>query len=106
MGVRPDQGRWSSRRKAEIVVRLLKGEDLDALSRELGLSTARLAEWREEFVAGGQAALMSREPDARDEQIQRLKAKIGDLTMANELLEQRVQVLEDGLRPQPRRSSR
>ena len=30
-----DRGRWSSRRKMEVVLRALRGEDLDALSREL-----------------------------------------------------------------------
>jgi transposase-like protein len=102
-GGREDRGRWSSRRKAEIVMRILKGEQLDGLSRELGVSTARLAAWRDEFFAGGQAALMSREPDARDQEIQRLKAKVGDQTMTIELLEEKIRILEDGLGPQPRR---
>jgi predicted RNase H-like nuclease (RuvC/YqgF family) len=101
-----ERGRWSSKRKAEIVIRILKGEDLDALSRELGVSTARLAQWRDEFFAAGQAALQTRQPDHRDEEINRLKAKIGDQTMTIELLEGKIDILEDGLRPQPRRSSR
>ena len=99
-----DRGRWSSRRKAEIVIRNLKGEALDALSRELGVSTSRIAAWRDDFLAGGQAALKSREPDQRDEEIQRLKAKVGEQTMAIELLDEKIEVLEAGLRPQPRRS--
>jgi len=45
---RQDKGRWSSRCKAEVVLRLFRGETLDALSRELGVSAARLAEWRDE----------------------------------------------------------
>ena len=36
--------------------------------------------------SAGQAALKTRQPDARDEYVMRLKAKIGDLTMENELL--------------------
>ena len=51
---RPERGRFSSRRKAEAVLRLLHGEELDALSRELGVTAATLAQWRERFLAGGQ----------------------------------------------------
>ena len=56
---RPERGRFSSRRKAKAVLRLLHGEELDALSRELGVTAATLAQWRERFLAGGQASLKS-----------------------------------------------
>jgi hypothetical protein len=102
---RQDKGRWSSRRKTEVVLRLLRGETLDALSRELGVSSARLAEWRDEAVAAMQAGLQSREPDHRDGFIHDLKAKVGDQAMQIELLERKIEILEDGLRPPPRRPS-
>jgi hypothetical protein len=102
---RQDKGRWSSRRKTEVVLRLLRGETLDALSRELGVSSARLAEWRDEAVAAMQAGLQSREPDHRDGFIHDLKAKVGDQSMQIELLERKIEILEDGLRPPPRRPS-
>ncbi len=101
----PGQGRWSSRRKTEVVLRLLRGETLDALSRELGVSFARLAEWRDEAIAAMQAGLQSREPDHRDGFIHDLKAKVGDQAMQIELLEKKIEILEDGLRPPPRRPS-
>lgn len=84
----------------------MKGEELDALSRELGVSTTKLAAWRDDALAGMQAALKSREADVRDETILRLKAKVGDQTMTIELLEEKIEKLEGGLRPQPRRSNR
>jgi hypothetical protein len=62
-----DRGRWSSRRKTEIVLRLLKGETLDALSRELQVPSARPAQWRDEALTAMQAGLQSREPDHRDD---------------------------------------
>lgn len=105
-GAAADQGRWSSRRKTEVVLRILKGEALDALSRELKLSTSRLSEWRDEFLAGGQASLRSREPDLRDEQIKELHAKVGEQTMEIELLNEKIDRLEDGLRPPSRRPRR
>lgn len=53
----PERGRYSSRRKMEAVLRILRGEDLDSLSRELGVTAATLSEWRDDFLAAGQAGL-------------------------------------------------
>ena len=90
-----DRGRFSARRKTEAVLRLLRGEDLDTLSRELGVTAATLSSWREGFLDGGTAAMKSR-PTDRDELIARLQAKVGQLTMDNELLGQKCQHLEGG----------
>jgi hypothetical protein len=84
-----DRGRFSARRKADAVLRLVRGEDLELLSRELGVTAATLSGWRDDFLAAGQAALKSRPADERDEEIARLRAKVGELTMDNELLLQR-----------------
>src|SRR3954451_5102588 len=91
-----DRGRFSARRKSEAVVRLLRGEDLDTLSRELGVTAATLSSWRDAFLDGGTAAMKSRPTDDRDEVIARLQAKVGQLTMDNELLGQKCQHLESG----------
>src|SRR5919199_787311 len=91
-----ERGRWSSRRKTEVVLRLLRGEALDALSRELGVTAATLAQWRDQFLAAGQAGVRSRPTNARDEDLARLRAKIGELTMANELLRERAERAEAG----------
>ena len=100
-----ERGRWSSRRKTEVVLWALRGEDLDALSRELGVTAGTIAHWREQFLAGGQAAVKSRPADKRDDQLGRLRAKIGELTMENELLRERAQRAEAG-RPFASRRSR
>ena len=92
----PDRGRFSARRKSEAVLRLLRGEDLDTLSRELGVTAATLSSWREGFLDGGTAAMRSRPADDRDEEIARLRSKVGQLTMDNELLGQKCQHLESG----------
>ncbi len=91
-----ERGRWSSRRKIEVVLRILRGEALDALSRELGVTAGRLAQWRDQFLAAGQAGVRSRPTDARDEDLARLRAKIGELTMENELLRERAERAEAG----------
>ena len=92
-----DRGRFSTRRKLEAVLRLLRGEDLDKLSRELGVSGATLGAWREKALAGGKAALKKRPEDDRDEEIRRLRAKVGEITMENELLRERSRRAEAGL---------
>src|ERR687895_8590 len=81
--------RFWAPRKTAAVLRLLRGEDLELLSRELGITAATLSEWRDDFLAGGQAALKSRPADDRDDELARLRAKVGELTMDNELLLQR-----------------
>ena len=97
--------RMSAGRKQDAVLRLLRGEDLELLSRGLGVIAAELSGWREAFLAGGEASLKSRPADARDVEIGRLKEKVGDLTMANELLEAKIERLETA-RPLARRRSR
>jgi hypothetical protein len=98
--------RRSARRKQEAVLRLLRGEDLELLSRELGVIAAELSDWREAFLAAGEASLKSRPADARDTEIGRLKEKVGALTMANELLEAKIERLEAARPLAPRRSRR
>jgi transposase-like protein len=97
--------RMSARRKQSAVLRLLRGEDLELISRELGVTAAELAAWRDAFLAAGEAALKTRPADGRDAEIGRLKAKVGELTMANELLDAKIDRLETH-RPWARRRSR
>jgi hypothetical protein len=91
-----DRGRFSAKRKTQIVLRLLRGEDLETLSREVGVTAATLSGWRDGFLDGGTAAMKSRPADERDEEIARLRAKVGQLTMDVELLGQKCQHLESG----------
>ena len=44
--------RWSASRKRDVVLRLLRGESLEALSREAGVEIYRLEAWRERAMAG------------------------------------------------------
>ena len=39
--------RWSAARKREVVLRLMRGESAELLSRELGLPIVRLEQWRQ-----------------------------------------------------------
>jgi hypothetical protein len=97
--------RMSAKRKQSAVLRLLRGEDLELVSRELGVMAAELTAWREALLAAGEASLKARPADGGDAEIGRLKAKVGDPTMANELLATKIERLEAG-HPLARRRSR
>jgi transposase-like protein len=101
----PRKRRMSAQRKQEAVLRLLRGEDQELVSRELGVTAADLSGWRESFLAAGAASLRSRAEDDRDRQLRATREKIGDLTMANELLEAKIDRMEAGV-PFVRRRSR
>jgi len=82
--------RWSVARKREVVLRLLRGESLEALSRELGVEPYRLARWREKALLGLEGALKARDGDPLQASLDTAMQRIGELTMENELLWQRV----------------
>ena len=87
------------------VTRLLRGEPREVVARELNVTVARLAEWRERVLTAAASAMKERERDQRDEDIARLKAKVGAITRDNELRRERIAALE-GKRPLARRRSR
>lgn len=86
--------RFSAQRKMEAVQRLLRGEPLEEVARDLNVTAARLSEWRDKALSGALASMKERERDARDEEIARLKAKVGEMTMSNELQEEKIGRLE------------
>ena len=100
-----ENGRFSVKRKTEAVLRLLRGEDLDSLSREYKVTAGKLSQWRDAFMASGQSGLQAGVGDDRDNRIEKLQAKVGELTMANDLLEHKITRMENGL-PFPRRRSK
>lgn len=96
-----ERGRWSAKKKAEAVLRLLKGEDLDALSRELKVTAATLSSWREVFLANGLAGLKSREVDGRDDKITQLQKALGETTLRLEIAREVINVYERKAGPLP-----
>ncbi len=64
------------------------------MARETTVSIARLSEWRERALAGAATALKERERDDRDDEIARLKSKVGEITMDNEVLYAKIEALE------------
>ncbi len=99
-------GRMSRQRKRDAVLRLLRGEDLDTVSRSLGVTAATLSGWREAFLDGGEASLATRLADGEERESDRLKARLGEMLLKTELLEQKIALLEGNSGPLARRRSR
>src|SRR5215211_4759562 len=100
-------GRMSRQRKRDAVLRLLRGEDLEILSRALAVTAATLTGWQDTFVAAGEASLATRPTDGEALESGRLKAKLGEMLLERELLEAKIAAPEArDPRPLPRRRSR
>ena len=95
----------SRQRKRDAVLRLLRGEDLETVSRALGVTAATLSGWRDAFLAAGEASLSTRPANGEALESERLKAKLGEMLLREELLEAKIAALEEG-RPLARRRSR
>ena len=98
--------RMTAGRKRDAVMRVFRGEPLEIVARELTVTAADLSGWRDAFLDGGSATLKSRPRDARDETIDRLRTKVGELTMDTELLQTKIARLEAGGTPFAARRSK
>jgi len=85
----------SAKRKASVVLELLRGADLESTSRKYGVTAATLTEWRDAFLAAGAEALKARQEAQLDEQGRRMKLVIAEMAMENELLRERIRRMED-----------
>jgi len=79
--------RWSAKAKSEVVLRLLRGEAVDAVSREIQVPAHELEAWRRDFLDGALAKLKRRSGESADRALQQAQAKVGELTMKLELVE-------------------
>src|SRR5215813_4671164 len=78
--------RWSVQRKSELVLRLLRGEALDAVSRESQVPAHELESWKRIFLEQGSGGLKTRS-DPEERELTLARAKIGELMMRLELAE-------------------
>ena len=95
----------SRQRKTAAVLRLLRGEDLETVSRSLGVTAATLSGWRDAFLAAGEAALTSKPTRGEDLQSERLTAKLGAALIERDLRNEKIAILEAN-RPLARRRPR
>lgn len=95
--------RWSAQRKQEVVLRLLRGESLDQVSRETQVPAHELEAWQRRFLQGGQRGLRTK-ADPEERELTLAKAKLGELMMRLELAE--VLIEKRGLTDEWKRSKR
>ena len=82
--------RWSAGRKREAVLRLMRGEPAELLSRELGLPVYKLEHWRRKAEAGFEGALKERDADPAGDELAAAMRRIGELSMEVELLRAKI----------------
>lgn len=84
--------RWTTKKKTALVVSILKGKtSVSEAARKHGLTIAQVEDWKEKFFMGAENALRSRprnDEAIKDEEIKRLKRKIGDLVMDIDILKE------------------
>jgi transposase-like protein len=88
--------RMTAGRKRDAVLRLLRGESLEIVAREVGVTAADLSSWRDAVLEAGAESLKARARDDRDATIDRLRTKVGELTMDTGLLQAKIERLEAG----------
>ena len=98
MGQEESIERWTAKRRAALVLRVLKGETSVAeAARQHGLTVGEVENWQDQFLRAAENGLRRRPKDEdalKEEQIKKLKQKIGDLVVEND-------VLREALKPYP-----
>lgn len=86
-GAAAEMKRWSAGRKKGVVLRLLRGEPVDAVSREVSVPIYKLEQWRDRALAGIDAGLRERENDPVERQLDEANRRLGELVMEVEILQ-------------------
>jgi transposase-like protein len=85
-----DVQRWTAKRKAAVVLDLIRGKTTAAdAARQHGLTVAEIEQWKEDFLSQGTEALRSHPRDREaqwESEKQRLHAKIGELALEVDVL--------------------
>ena len=83
--------RWTSGRRVSLVLSILKGEiSVQEAARKHALRVAEIEDWKDRFLSGANNALRSRprnEEQLKDEEIKKLKQKVGELVLQVDVLE-------------------
>jgi len=92
----PEIQRWTAKRKAAVVVEVLKGQttSVDAC-RKYGIKQSELEEWTERFLEAGERGLKLNPPDEFAEyeaRIKDLQAKIGELVLDRDILKRTAEI--------------
>lgn len=82
--------RWSAHRKKDVVLRMMRGEPLETLSQELCIEIYRLEEWHDRALQGIEEALKFREGDPHTAELEAAMRRIGEISLENEMLRDRI----------------
>lgn len=102
-GNSPEFKRWSANRKKEAVLRMMRGESVDTLSRELSIEIYRLEEWHKKALQGMEEALKTHEGDPHTAELEAAMRRIGEISLENELLRERMRKQNFPANKRPRR---
>ena len=85
-----DVQRWTAKRRVALVVSIVKGDtSIVEAARKHGLTVAEIEEWQERFFLAAENGLRARPKDdeaLKDEQIKKLKQKVGELVLDLDIL--------------------
>ena len=85
-----DVQRWTAKRKAAVVIELIKGKTTAAeIARQHDLTVGEVERWREDFITQGTEGLRSHPRDLAEQheaERQKLLAKVGELTLHVDVL--------------------
>ena len=85
-----EQQRWTARRKAEIILQILRQTTTVVdVARQNDLTPSEVQEWIDTFLKAGEKGLKARASDLQEQtekEIKELKATIGDLYVENAIL--------------------
>lgn len=73
-------------RKRAVVLRLIAGEPIELVSREIGVPVYKLERWREKAEAALDGSLKERDADTGNAELAAALQRIGELSMEVELL--------------------
>lgn len=81
----------TAKAKSSIVLELLRGEDIETLSRKHQVTVAQLSQWRDDFINGGKQGF-KKDPDAA--KLKQAERLIGKLQMELELRKKKSEVIK------------
>jgi transposase-like protein len=90
--------RWTAKQLAALVLKVLKGDTSVAeTARQHGLKVADVEQWQDQYLRAAENGLRRRPKDEevlKDDQIKKLRQKMGELVVEND-------VLREAMKPYP-----
>lgn len=87
-----DIKRWTAKRRTALILQIIRGETtVNEAARQYDLKSAEIQHWYDSFLQSGENGLKTRpneELELKDKQIRKLKEKIGDLVMKQEVYDE------------------